>query len=431
MLVSMVLQLLVTSSTVFASRDGKHSTIGGIEISVKKESEIQGVLADSIAEWRTEPIIVSGQTGTIEISAEMIHFKVKETVANYIEAIKKPWYKPWMERPIVHLPIVVEASEEMDKKLRENPFFKGEETKAAILTHASLLKETTVTPEEIAIQKELMERTAFEIQETHGNRASLSAFVDQLDNVILAPGEVFSFLEKTDDVAGVNDVEARQFFASVLYSVVLQSETKIIERHSQNEMPTYLQPGIEVDISARLNRDFSFQNSSETPMLFGASMDDRHLLIELYTINSTSKVTYSVVETEVKPRTIYRLSSTLKSGQEKVIQNSSSGYRVTVYKTFYDEVLGYEVDEEVSRDFYPPVHKVIAVAGVEEQSQATESNGEKETDEKPDAEGKEPEQPSNPSNDNQDSKEDLQQGGDSDDEVIYDKGGNVIYDPNA
>lgn len=429
-LILLVFQLLMPNSTVFANRDGQFSTIGGIEISVKKESEIQAILADSIAEWRMQPMTVKGQAGKIEIPAEMLRFNVKETVTTYLEAINTPWYKPWMKAPIVHLPLLVESTEEMDKKISGNLFFKTEETTEAILAHASLLKETEVIPEELTIHKDMMSRTAFEIQEVHGNQANLSAFVDQLDGLLLAPDEVFSFLEKMDDVTGINDFETRQFFASVLYSVVLQSETKIMERHSQNKIPSYLQPGVEVDVNARLNQDFAFQNSSESPMLFAASIDNRHLLIELYTVNSNANVSYSIVETEIKPRTIYRLSSTVQSGQEKVIQNGSNGYRVIVYKTFYDEVSGYDVDEEISRDFYPPVHKVIAVASLEEivQDENTENIG---NSQNATNEASELEKSTNPSNPQDDPTEELPGNISSEEEVIYDKGGNVIYDPNA
>lgn len=425
-LILLVFQLVMPDATVFANRDGQFPTIGGVEISVKKESEIQAILADSIAKWRTEPIIVKGQAGKIEIPAEMIRFNVKETVRTYLEAINTPWYKPWMKTPIVHFPLLVESTEEMDKEIRGNLFFKTEETTEAILAHASLLKETEVIPEELTIHKDMMNRTAFEIQEIHGNQANLSAFVDQLDGLLLAPGEVFSFLEKMDDLAGINDFETRQFFASVLYSLALQSETKIMERHSQNKIPSYLQPGVEVDVNARLNLDFVFQNNSESPMLFAANIDNRHLLIELYTVNSNDNVSYSVVEKEIKPRTIYRLSSNVQRGQEKVIQDGSNGYRVTVYRAFYDEVLGYEVDEEISRDFYPPVHKVIAVASIEEteQDETTENIGSSENV------PNEPEKSTNPSNHQDGSKEELPENNSSEEEVIYDKGGNVIYDPN-
>lgn len=419
---------------VQANEGSVYSTIGGIEITMKKESEIESLLADAIGKWKSEPIIVRGESGRVEILAQMIQFDVKESVAIYAKAIKKPWYKLWEKTPIVHLPLQVELSDEINEKLLEIPFFKVEETKEAILEHASHLLAVEVSPKEIAISKDLMERSAFEIQEIRGSRASLLNFIGLLDGMMIAPNDIFSFLEKMTEMTGADDFETRRFFASVLYSVILQSDTKIIERHSQNKVPDYLRPGIEVDISPRLNEDLKFQNTSDSPMLFHASIEDDHLLLELYTIKGTKNVTYSVKETEIKSRTIYRLSAEVKSGREKLLQTGTSGYRVTVYRSIYDESSGLLIDEEISNDFYPPVHKVIAVSSeIEKQeSPSTENNGQSN-------------QESNNQNANDSKNNDNQTGDanqndsnkpgsiedDEQEEIIYDKGGNVIYDPNV
>lgn len=431
MVILFVSQWLVPMTNAWANEGNSSSTIGGIEIKVKKESEIKALLADSILKWKSEPIIVQGTSGKVEIPAQIIQFNVEETVANYMHAVKNPWYKPWKKTPTVHLPIQVELSDEIEAILMDNPFFKVEETKEAILEHAQFLQTKDMNPAEITISKELMDRNAFDIQAIHGNRASLLAFIDLLDGIILAPNEIFSFLEKMDVFTGANDFETRRFFTSVLYSVVLQADTAIIERHSQNKIPNYLRPGIEVEISERLTQDLKFQNTSDSPMLFQAHLENDHLLIELYTLKGTEKATYSVVEKEIKPRTIYRLSPEVKSGQEKVLETGRSGYRVTVSQTIYNEVSGQDLTTEVSRDFYPPVHKVIAVSSIERKQEgtATENTGagnnstEKE-------ESKNPEKPTDQdtsTNVGHSATEDVV----PDKETIYDKGGNVVNDPNG
>lgn len=426
-----VLQLLFPMPIAWAYEGDASSTIGGIEIKVKKESEIKALLADSILNWKSDPIIVQGTSGKLEIPAQIIQFNVEETVATYVRAVKNPWYKPWKKTPIVHLPIQAELSDEIDAILMDIPFLKMEETKEAILEHVQFLQTKDVKPAEIAISKEIMDRNAFEIQAIHGNRASLSAFIDVLDGIILAPNEIFSFLKKMDALTGANDSETRRFFTSVLYSVVLQADTAIIERHSQHKIPNYLQPGIEVEISERLNQDLKFQNRSDSPMLFHARLEDDHLLIELYTLKGTEKATYSVVEKEVKPRTIYRLSPDVKSGQEKVLETGSSGYRVTVYQTIYDEVSGLDLEVEVSRDFYPPVHKVIAVSSVERKQEGTATEntgaGNNSTEKENSKKTEKPTEQNTSTNDRQSDTEDVV----PDQEIIYDKGGNVVNEPNG
>ena len=166
-------------------------------------------------------------------------------------------------------------------------------------------------------------------------------------------------------------------------------------------------------------------------MLFHARLEDDHLLIELYTLKGTEKATYSVVEKEVKPRTIYRLSPDVKSGQEKVLETGSSGYRVTVYQTIYDEVSGLDLEVEVSRDFYPPVHKVIAVSSVERKQEGTATEntgaGNNSTEKENSKKTEKPTEQNTSTNDRQSDTEDVV----PDQEIIYDKGGNVVNEPNG
>src|SRR5690606_29780119 len=112
---------------------------------------------------------------------------------------------------------------------------------------------------EMSISKEMLKRVSFEIQEIHGNRASLSSLATELNDMMIMAGETFSFLQTVNDESILRDEESVNFFASVLYSVVLQADTSIIERHSQHKLPNYLQPGIEVEVSERLQRDFAFK----------------------------------------------------------------------------------------------------------------------------------------------------------------------------
>ncbi len=426
----LLVQLVLPTTIGMAENNNKNATIGGVAITVKKESDIQSVLAKAIAEWKNHPILIKGQSGSMEIPTEMIHFNIKETVKTYLKESKAPWYKPWKKREVIHLPLSIEVSDDIDPLLRENPFFQIKETRAAIANHARYLQTNHVEPVEKDITKDLMDRKAFEIQQIPKSRTSLSALVAMLDGMVLSQNETFSFLERTKEITGAIDIEARRFFSSVLYSVVLQAETTILERHSQNKIPNYLQPGIEVDVSQRLQKDFAFQNNGNSPMLFNAKIENNNLLIELYTLKNAKKVTYSVIETKVEPKTIYRLSSKLKNNQSKVVEQGKVGYRVTVYRTLQDE--SYDADEEVSRDFYAPVHKVIEVSSREEITNDSNSEDSDSSDSddssSPNDSGSQGKN-SNENKDNNNNPENVEN--DAQEEIIYDKGGNVIYDPNA
>lgn len=446
----LLFQLVLPSFSISAETERTTSTIGGVEIIEKKQSLIQSVLATAISEWKSEPFVVKSVAGDLTIPSDAITFDVKATVDNFLKESKAPWYMPWKKNERIHMPILVEATEELDQILMKGPLIHVEETKEAILHHARYLETGEVLAEERAVTKDLMDRVAFEIQPTPKSSTSLSALVSMLDGLTLSTNETFSFLQKTEDIVESVDIESRRFFASVLYSVILQAETIIIERHSQNKSPNYLQRGIEVDVSNRQQKDFAFRNDSHSPMLFNAHMDGENLVIELYMLKDAKKVTYSVVETKVKPKTIYRLTPKLNRNERLVTTAGENGYRVTVYRLIADEFD--EVEETVSRDFYPPTHEVVAVSSKAEvpetsgdnekdleKSGESSSNDSKYADNK-DSNGKENDSSENKgeangSKDSSDAttndQERTSHKEDGEKEVIYDKGGNVIYDPNA
>lgn len=436
-------QLIMPMFSAGAKGPQTTSTIGGIEITEKKSSDIEGVLVNAVVEWKSQPLIVRSATSSMEIPTEYILFNIQETVDNFLQESKAPFYMPWKKRKVVHLPLVVEGTEELNSILMENAFIYVDETKDAVLEHARYLKTDDVQAEEREITKDFMDRVAFEIQQAPYSSTSLSPLVSMLDGFVLSSDETFSFLDKTAEITGTVDIESRRFFASVLYSVVLQAETSILERHSQNKIPAYLQPGIEVDVSNRLHKDFAFKNNSHSPMLFHARMDGENLIIELYMPGNAKEITYSVVKDEVKPKTIYRLSPTLNSNQQRITEEGRSGYRVTVHRSTSDEL--------VSQDFYPPVHRVVEVSSREEvKAESDNTDGSAEgSDENSTTDTHGTNHKENSQNENKSTTEqkgndaskssggassnELKEGSSSNDQedVIYDKGGDVIYDPNA
>ncbi|AOV07596.1 VanW family protein [Sporosarcina ureilytica] len=423
LIVFLFYQSIFSFSTASAQNDNANSTIAGINITVDKELDIQALLASEIQQWKEQPLIVQGQSAIVEVPTQYIQFDITETVGKYMQAIKNPWYKPWAKVPGVHIPLDVTLSDELKTAFINAPLFNVDETIEAIREHASELKTTPVVAEEISFSKDMMKRVSFEIQEIHGNSAKLSSLATELNETTIMAGETFSFLNTFNDDLILRDEESVNFFASVLYSVVLQAYTSIQERHSQHNIPNYLQPGIEVEVSERLQRDFAFENEGQSPMIFVASVENGRLLIELYALENNLDISYSVKKIEVKPRTIYRLSPDLQVGEEKVLQNGSSGYRVAVYKKIADQA-SYEAEQQISRDFYPPQHRIVLVSSKEE----LEDTAEIENEEQGSNIEANKDSNHNTIDDKQDKDNDGVKDSTSNKEVKYDKGGNIITD---
>lgn len=438
----LIYQVLLPTNVVLAKGDAGNGTIAGVEIVDKKKSEIKTQIASEIVKWKEKDIEVEGSTATMTISSDLIHFDIDKTVDHYIAASSATWYKFWSKKKDVQIPMEVTVEEEVQEQLKEASFFYVDETIEAIKEHAQFLKEGAVQAEEVPLSKEDMKRVSFEIQEVVVDGHGISQVVDMLDEITIAGGETFSFLERLEEMNSFYSDETADFVASVLYSVVLQSEMDIQERHSQNVLPPYLEPGIEVKVNERRNQDFSFVNRTNRPYVIDATLQDGRLKVELYSFPSAYEVAVDVRQREViKPRTIYRLTSSLAAGRERVLEQGEAGLHVNVYKRVTEMAGSYEEDILVSQDFYPPKHKVVLVSSLEPQTTTPSDGNSSSTDASSDQRGEEDEkqgetnrdgnkedQPNGHENENPNANQNTNQNQDDsqEEELIYDKGGNLI-----
>ncbi|MCZ2259818.1 VanW family protein [Sporosarcina sp. G11-34] len=366
LIVFVLYQAILPSSTALANSDAEVSRIGSMEIISTKKTDLKSQLSTEVTKWKQNDIIVQGTTAKVVIPSDYISFDINKTVDFYIAATSSPWYNFWEGNKNIEIPIEVMVDASVYDLFADAPLFNAEETVAAIKNHAGYLKEGVILAEEVPLTKDLLERISFEIQDVVVDGTGISQIVEELDGVIILNKEQFSFLEVLERVAGYYTDETANFTASTLYSVVLQTELDIQERHSQNVKPKYLEPGIEVKVDPNRSQDFSFSNQTNRPVILGASIKNSRLLIELYSLKSDYEVTYEIRNEEiVEPRTINRLTYDLPIGAVKVEEAGNNGLRVQVYKMINEKNGSFSDEELVSRDFYPPKNKVVLVSSRE------------------------------------------------------------------
>lgn len=115
---------------------------------------------------------------------------------------------------------------------------------------AGYLKEHEV---EAAINDAVMqtgERIAFQVADLPSTEKGIAKVIPLLNDVTLVPNQATSLLTLLGEQVGAVNDAGLDFIASTLYSVLLQTDYEILERHSQQESPSYLQQGIEADINA-------------------------------------------------------------------------------------------------------------------------------------------------------------------------------------
>lgn len=111
------------------------------------------------------------------------------------------------------------------------------------------------------------ERIALSIEQIPTEARGVQVLAESLNDYILKPNEPFSLLTYFENLTDAANMEGFNFFGSLIYNTVLQGEVDILERHSQKEIPTYLQPGMDVYVDAFFEKDLQFVNVSEHPYL--------------------------------------------------------------------------------------------------------------------------------------------------------------------
>ncbi|WP_342559665.1 VanW family protein [Psychrobacillus sp. FSL W7-1457] len=340
--------------------DGGSSTIGGVTIETKDREEVIALLNEEIAKWKERPIILKTLAKEIILDPNSFSFDVEYSSQSYIEATSNAWFKFWKKDVEVNLPLTVEIDESLIDILAQYPSLNIEKTIENIKSSVENLVTTPIEAVELDYSILESERSAFSLESVTQNLVGQADIIEALNDVVIPEGQTFSLLTKLQESNVPYNDATMDFIASLLYATVLQTDFEIVERHSQGIIPPYLEPGIEADVESDFSKDFKFINSLQLPVVLKTGIKGNEILVEFYTAQSEIKGTYEVLEKEiVNPRTIYRYSNNLKEGEEELVQEGEPGLRVTVYRTVADKIGPYEQQEVISKDYYPPMHRIV------------------------------------------------------------------------
>lgn len=350
--------------TASAEQGGTVSTIVGIEVGGLDGDEQKRVLQDAINQWLKEPLIVSGDGSSININKATIQFDINRTISVYESMTKQKWYAFWQKEKVVHLPLEVAQNDGLKEELSKITNWDTEETYTQVMNGVAYLKTgklEAVVKDTSALE---VERIALAIEEIPETAFGTYDIALSLNDQVVAPGETFSFIQVLGDNIDAANSEALDFVASLIYQNVLNIHSEILERHSQHKVPGYLEPGIEATINRNGKKDLQFVNRMATPIKLKLSVEAQQLKAEIYSSGQEAEVTASVVrDEEIKPRTITRFTNDLSIGQAREIQKGAQGLRVSVYRVIDG------VEELVSKDYYPPVNRILLKSSRQLQTQ--------------------------------------------------------------
>ncbi|MFJ7730310.1 G5 domain-containing protein [Lysinibacillus sp. NPDC097231] len=358
LIVGVYIPLLVLNGTVYAEESPGGSTIGGVSIEGLEREEAIQVIRDSVEKWQETPLVIGGGGIEQEIDTHDLQFDIEQVVAQYEKLTKKPWYAFWQKEKTVHMPIPLTVNKSIVQQMEKMGVWDIEKNLQKIIIQASYLKNHEV---QAVTNPEFMrtdERIAFQIADFPADGEGVSKIIPLLNDVMLVPNQTISLLSLFgEQVGAVNDADL-DFVASILYSVILQTDYEILERYSQQANPAYIQQGIEADVNATLAKDLQFINRSHQLGKLKATIEGNQLKIEIFATGRDKDITVRVSkDTIVKPRIIYRYSDDLKIGQERVEQEGKEGARVEVYRSIVED--GATEEQLISRDYYAPQNRIV------------------------------------------------------------------------
>ncbi|MCR4442031.1 MAG: VanW family protein [Peptococcaceae bacterium] len=197
-----------------------------------------------------------------------------------------------------------------------------------------------------------------------------------LDYCFVFPGQVFSF----NEVVGPRTKESGYDEADIilqnelvpdigggvcqvsttLYNAVLKAELEIIERTPHSLIVPYVSPGLDATVVYGF-RDFKFRNSGECCLVIKTEIYQGNLTVKIFGEAKTGRrvVLKSFKEKEIPPGTIYRDDPQVPQGQYILERAGEPGYVYRVERFVYDAQGSLLKKEFISRDYYPPVDRII------------------------------------------------------------------------
>lgn len=351
---SVLLPNVIIQSGVQAKGIG--STLGGIDIDGLKAEEVINKVEDSIDDWFSAPVKVIGGEQTLVITADMLEFDLDTSYENF-NALRTPWYLFWEKEKLIQMPLEVTTTESLEQVLGNKIVWDTEATIRAILEQASYLNKTEI---EAVLNKEVsanieLAKTVIDLKEDIGDLTEVEVL---LNNTMINGEKQFSLVGSLEDAKTNFTQEALNVIASALYNTVLQTNYEIIERHSQTSKPTYLEQGLEATIDKVGFKDLVFINNEDTPSILKAEFANNKLIIAILANEKNYDVKVNVDKSRiVKPKIIYRYSTTMPIGAEKVIETGSNGQVIDVYREINGK--GEYKKELVTSEYYPPRHRII------------------------------------------------------------------------
>lgn len=205
---------------------------------------------------------------------------------------------------------------------------------------------------------------------------------DNISNVLLMPGETFSFNKHTGKRSKENGYKSAPVImegemeedygggvcqvSSTLYNSVLYAGLEIVNVKNHTISSSYVPKGRDATV-ADSGIDFLFKNNLKHPVYIKNYVSGNQIVCNIYgSAEDKQNITISTKLDGVSQTTMKRVNDpTMPKGKEKVDKSGRNAYSVSTYRTFNDANGKKIKTEKIANSYYPKKEGIILVGTME------------------------------------------------------------------
>ncbi|MCM3086599.1 VanW family protein [Bhargavaea ginsengi] len=366
---------LLAGNLLFPSKDfGENTYIGPYDVSDYKEAETTKVLNEGVTDLQSRfDVEIRYLDGSFKLPQEAVEYDVSGTINEADSGQENPLLVRVKDGAIRTL--LEQNLGELDLTDEEiNAISDGIERRLRIGTMPANVQISDFLDAGRKAGETVSASAMFDGQPmTEGLINGLGA----LNGVEIAGGSTVSFLQLMESLeTGSLTKDEMTRIASLLYAAVLNTNFVIDERSISNRLPDGIPLGFEAAVDPATGTDLMFTNPTGATFTLATEVNGDTATLTLLGLPFLYEYSTSVTGTEsFEPRLIKQFSENVTTVAPRIEEQGEDGIRATVLKTVTDESIEMSM-EEISTDFYPPVHRIeVHRLKPEEQPEENADNG--------------------------------------------------------
>ncbi|AOM82349.1 VanW family protein [Salisediminibacterium beveridgei] len=345
--------------------------IASVDVSEMSREEARALLEEEVVDWQQRAVMeITWFDEVIELPGNAVDFQIDDTLDRYFDG------EPVEEGMITSARTSVLEDELREIALPENMVDLVDMTalEQEMENQASTLEMEILIPLHTVLEPHhrLSEEEMTTISRTLEQGPLLTDWLSSEPEIEVAPYEV---IHLSEFIYTFNGGELMNVVSSAVYEAVLHADFDIIERHIREQR----YPNVALGFDAYMNedeRDLVFRNPMDVPytISFHDVQNGFEVRVTGFDLPYRLEVTLEDQST-VEPKTRVTYSDDLPAGEDRIEETGTDGEFVRVVRSRFNDVDELIQEEEISRDFYKPEHRLEVRSIHEPEPEPDEENG--------------------------------------------------------